>query len=93
MGIISLVLLSILLVGCGQAGKPNNVPACKDSDGGKDVLVKGTCSTSDYSMSDFCTESGKVEEYYCNPYGGCDSAALDCSAGYACSDGTCKSGN
>ena len=81
--IISLVLLSIFLAGCGQT--PNN--SCKDSDGGKNVLVKGTCTTPDYNMTDFCTESGKVEEYYCNSHGGCDSAAMDCSAG--CNNGTC----
>jgi hypothetical protein len=91
---VSLMLISIFLSGCGQTttnvySPPTNMPACTDSDGGKEALVAGTCATSDYSMTDFCTEKGQVEEYFCNPQGGCDSAAMDCPSGNSCSNGAC----
>ncbi|MEK6882108.1 MAG: hypothetical protein AABY22_21000, partial [Nanoarchaeota archaeon] len=62
---------------------------CTDSDGGKDVYVKGNMiDQNGANKTDFCSDSSKVGEYYCNNNLG-SFTTLDCpSTGY-CSDGAC----
>ncbi len=62
-------------------------PTCKDTDGGKNYGLKGTCIDVDGSYVDYCLEAGGEEnlaEYYCtgNDLIVWDSECSDCSEPY-----------
>src|SRR4030095_9483759 len=53
-------------VGVAHDGACESAPAdCQDSDGGKDVMIKGTTVSGGNSYTDGCAD-GKVSEYYCD---------------------------
>ncbi|HSB46427.1 MAG TPA: Kazal-type serine protease inhibitor family protein [Candidatus Bilamarchaeum sp.] len=62
---------------------------CEDSDGGKDVMAKGTAVSGPVAGVDSCTPEGKVSEYYCDG-GEAKSEDIACPEGYACLDGLCQ---
>jgi hypothetical protein len=75
----------------------NECVECVDSDGGFDLLTKGTAkgvqfvSRSLVVMEDVCSE-GKVNEQYCSTYGEHTYEYYEsrsCGSGYACQDGVC----
>ena len=69
-------------------------PACTDSDGGKNIHVKGRTNGSEYpggpvvTKADSCSES-TVKEYYCDSMGLVASVLNSCPTGYNCGDGVC----
>jgi uncharacterized lipoprotein NlpE involved in copper resistance len=70
--IISLIALSLILVGCnfkekitgGVIGVGSGEGDCEDSDGGIDTEVKGILRVGDMDYADACV-SGILIEYYC----------------------------
>ena len=67
---------------------------CTDSDGGKNYLVKGTCSGSQGTATDFCQNNGQIQEFWCDQeHGWCASTGGSCSvlvgSGYICKNGAC----
>lgn len=82
------------LAACGNVGIASTgecAPECTDSDGGKDVLVKGTVRDGSASYTDRCRDSLSVYEYYCENYTA-RNETRDCPAGYGCVDGACMPG-
>jgi len=66
------------------------VETCTDTDGGQDVLVKGTCTDADASVTDYCSTTSYVAETWCAEDGTCWGASMPCPAGTTCIDGECK---
>ncbi|MBU0591208.1 MAG: hypothetical protein ABIJ10_01430 [Candidatus Micrarchaeota archaeon] len=62
--------------------------ACSDSDFGKDALVKGTLTTSSGQLSDSCSGTDSVIEFYCTG-SSATSEVIPCPSGYGCSGGQC----
>jgi subtilisin family serine protease len=77
--------------GCTNGACSSSTNACIDSDGGENVMVKGTITCGSESKTDVCYSSATVQEYYYDAgiesYG---SHYLDCPTGTTCSDGACK---
>jgi len=70
--IISLIALSLVLVGCkntsvtgGAVAIDKMIEGCKDSDGGIDKNIKGIVSAGDEDYADSCV-AGLLIEYYCD---------------------------
>lgn len=69
--IITLVALTLILVGCkdtevtGGVVIEEEIEICKDSDGGINKEVKGILSVEDEDYADACL-SGILIEYYCD---------------------------
>ena len=71
--IISLIALSLILVGCNKEEITGGVvgisvekeEACEDTDGGIDPDVKGILHVGDMGYADACV-SGILIEYYCD---------------------------
>jgi hypothetical protein len=61
-------------------------PFCNDSDGGKDYFTKGTMRSKYSSDVDFCINSIRLSEYFCNGDFG-SGVGYNCPAG--CSNGAC----
>ncbi|MFH1510801.1 MAG: hypothetical protein ABIF10_03855 [Candidatus Woesearchaeota archaeon] len=86
-------LVEICLEPCSNGVCPEQISnSCSDSDRGISLYVQGTVSgLSDgypYSYSDYCPDSGRVWEYYCNVdrYSG---YAYFCQNSTICSSGFC----
>ena len=79
----------------GEEPKPAEQSACmKDSDGGKNIYVKGEVSGYDKDgnprkAEDYCSSKIQVAEVYCDNKEA-QTSWLDCPDGYACDDGACK---
>lgn len=88
---ISLIVLSLVLVGCKDTSLTGDVVAsdavigCKDSDGGLDKAVKGIVSSGDDERADSCV-SGLLIEYYCD---GNNIANQNIRCANKCSNGKC----
>jgi len=79
---------------------PNGEQKCTDSDGGKNIYVKGIISgislTNQITTeTDFCVE-GNLIEFFCNdetnnitPLNRINNNGVPCPTGYTCSDGAC----
>lgn len=65
---------------------------CSDSDGGYNDLLKGTVTKGSDTFTDYCNNTRTVVEYSCGTTNQVLSASVDCTAGYACSDGACARG-
>lgn len=83
---------------CVQTGEeptPTEYVACaKDSDGGKNIYVKGEVSGYDKDgnprkAEDYCSSKIQVAEVYCDNKEA-QTSWLDCPDGYACDGGACK---
>jgi hypothetical protein len=61
---------------------------CTDSDDGINTLVKGTTTNEINSLTDYCLDSNRVREYYCD---GNERKYVDrlCADGFECNDGRC----
>jgi hypothetical protein len=91
------VLGAVLLLSSGPgntAGFASSTPknSCSDTDGGQNVLVRGTVSGISngkaFSFSDDCSSASNVYEGYCQ--GSSSKAAiLTCGAGTICQNGAC----
>ncbi len=57
-------------------------PACTDSDGGINVMRKGTAKDNSHSYTDYCV-GNSIVEYFCQS--GVAKRASDSSSGYSCS--------
>jgi hypothetical protein len=68
---------------------------CNDTDGGRNAAVKGTCTDSRRTYTDYCYSSEKVYEYGCSAdIDACASfGAMSCPAGTVCEDGACVLSN
>ena len=62
--------------------------SCEDSDGGQNLLKKGTTSKGTVSEDDECSDTYNVEEYYCSD-NKIQSTTNTCPSGYWCSAGEC----
>ncbi len=62
---------------------------CNDSDGGQKAGTKGTLSKGNISLSDKCSDSKHVIEYYCDSENEARNTTLECASGEACSGGAC----
>jgi hypothetical protein len=73
-----------------HAGECAAAGACDDSDGGKDVMVKGNvvAGTSSYAYIDYCSGNGSVMEYYCDT-GAMSNQTIACPQDYECKEGAC----
>ena len=71
---------------CAEAEAPE--PACNDSDGGKNVTVRGTVTAGGDSSTDSCNGTVAVKEYYCDDNESA-SRVMDCPGGTACESGKC----
>ncbi len=63
--------------------------ACSETDGGIDIYVKGTATSSNQTKTDFCTTDNSVREYHCVA----DDIVYDsfnCGDNYTCVDGQCE---
>lgn len=79
---------------------PNGEEKCTDSDGGKDIYVKGTIRGISLTNkltkeTDFCVE-GNLIEFFCNdesnniqPQNRINNEGMPCPSGYHCDDGAC----
>jgi hypothetical protein len=61
---------------------------CNDSDGGKDVAVKGTASAGDMAFTDVCRSFTQIDEYFCMG-DRVDKETVDCPQGTECIAGEC----
>lgn len=79
---------------CVQGACVSNTYTCTDSDGGKDYNAKGnvvaSSPTSSIDVTDLCSDSNKVVEYFCNPDKTQSGETYTCPNG--CSNGACVSG-
>ena len=99
----NLVVIKSSPIDCGRGDKCENgacyiARTCTDSDGGKNVYVKGTTTEMDSNgnildkSTDRCKDALNVWEYYCAG-GTLAIKSIICPSGYRCSDGRCiKSG-
>jgi hypothetical protein len=67
---------------------------CTETDGGKDLLVKGNTIVSkgihtSFNKIDECIEVGTIEENYCLENGTAATEELDCGTGFKCVNGKC----
>jgi len=62
---------------------------CTDSDGGKNIYVKGTTTFRGQVYTETCETSTVVNEYYCQN-GEMMTETPTCPSGYTCQDGACK---
>lgn len=90
-GTVDKTYLAVNSIDCFQ-----HTPICRDTDDGKDYLVKGTCSGSQGSATDRCLPNGDLQEYSCNlEKGSCESFGGSCEtlvgSGYVCKEGECVS--
>ena len=73
-------------------GTAGTAAACTDSDGGKDITVKGTVTCGTRVYTDVCYSTAAVQEYVYDAgiedYG---SMYINCPSGTTCSEGACKS--
>jgi len=88
--LISLMVLSLVLVGCKDESMDSGaavveVEGCEDSDGGIDKSIKGEVSVDDEVYTDQCV-AGLVIEYYCDG-GKAVNQNMRCSN--ECSNGKC----
>lgn len=69
------------------------LPTCTDTDGGNNILVKGTLSFKNFTQSnvvtDFCDISGQLTEYYCTSANSYKWTISSCPIGLTCRDGAC----
>ena len=61
---------------------------CTDSDFGKNILEQGTTEKGDVKKTDACTDSSKVEEFYCSNEQ-ITSEITSCPSEYKCEAGKC----
>ncbi|HSB46428.1 MAG TPA: Kazal-type serine protease inhibitor family protein [Candidatus Bilamarchaeum sp.] len=64
------------------------ITPCTDSDGGQDTNTVGTTTDYSGSVTDFCSTSVSVGEYYCSGTL-TQFISIDCGFGYECSGGKC----
>lgn len=90
--LISLIVLTLFLVGCKNKGITGSAaadviaePTCKDSDGGIDKEVQGVVTIGDKDYSDECI-AGLLIEYYCD---GDNLANQNIRCPNECSNGKC----
>ncbi|MBI2057048.1 hypothetical protein HYT91_02220 [Candidatus Pacearchaeota archaeon] len=78
---------------CVQGACVSNNYTCTDSDGGKTYSTKGnvvaSSPTSSIDVTDLCSDSTKVVEYFCNPDKTQSGETYTCPNG--CSNGACVS--
>ncbi|MDP2672347.1 MAG: hypothetical protein Q8O84_00860, partial [Nanoarchaeota archaeon] len=78
---------------CVQGACVSNTYTCTDSDGGKTYSTKGnvvaSSPTSSIDVTDLCSDSTRVVEYFCNPDKTQSGETYTCSNG--CSNGACIS--
>ncbi|VVB57479.1 Uncharacterised protein [uncultured archaeon] len=74
----------------GSPPAPTTAPSCNDSDGGDNLLQKGTTYTA-YSgpYNDSCYNATHVTEYYCSPSNSYVVAIEKCPTGKVCVSGAC----
>jgi hypothetical protein len=63
---------------------------CADSDGGKDILVKGTASFQNMTGTDNCYSATAVLEYFCYSETSMQNEKINCGTGKECFDGKCR---
>lgn len=73
----------------GSAGDMPLLSGCVDTDNGMDSYVKGATSLGPYAYADYCINSSRAWEYYCDN-GRPSSVRASCPGGYACVDGACS---
>jgi hypothetical protein len=82
------------LITCGSGYECENgacveLPACTDSDNGKDKFTKGTVSAGNNDYVDDCYSSTQVLEYYCDG-DSVEDEKMPCGSGYECKFGKCN---
>ncbi len=67
---------------------------CMDTDGGRNVTFKGTCTAAGKTYTDSCYSIDKVREYICSSSSDicAEVGAITCPSGTYCSDGACVVG-
>lgn len=75
-----------------QEEEEENDTGCTDTDGGNNLLVKGTCTAGAFSATDSCpVDLGPwINENFCGGWGGCSGVSAKCydGAGF-CHNGMC----
>ncbi|MEM4598631.1 MAG: hypothetical protein QW400_02980 [Candidatus Diapherotrites archaeon] len=80
----------------GKCAQPSQAAGCTDSDGGKEIFIKGVVEFNGNYYPDICTSSGGIMEHYCETSAsGCDTNSVKyytttCPTGYRCIDGACQ---
>ena len=75
-------------VSIASSGVCPAIPACTDSDGGRDIFTIGSVQTNAGTISDSCIDAQTVNETICSN-GAASSEALPCPNGYECHSGRC----
>ena len=80
---------------CGSEEPADEVTAdeethmdCIDSDNGKDIYNKGTCTDAEGSKTDSCALDTLIRERFCEN-NVCVTETTDCPSGYVCNAGAC----
>ena len=81
---LALLALMLVLAGCQKTGEAGGI--CKDTDGGRNVQVRGTLTYAGTNYSDYCLTAARLREYYCSPSG---YTSGDYPCAYNCSVGSC----
>ena len=92
--ILAVVIVLVLVIGLVVLKYSKSVkysPACRDSDGGLNLYLKGTAISGTSNYTDFCRNSTKIEEMWCNSAGAIVHSVRDCQTGSKCVDGECLS--
>jgi hypothetical protein len=85
--VLNVVASSIPTITLTKTPTPTPKPYCKDTDGGQDTRIKGSCSDSFGAKGvDECID-GKLSEKYCTSKPDCFSTMFSCPNG--CKDGVC----
>lgn len=75
-------------VRCGIQPTPTPAPFCNDTDGGINVLLRGTVTSTECGspQTDYCSGS-ILQEQFCGPNAECFTSSIPCVGG--CSNGVC----
>lgn len=82
-----------LAAGSSNNPLPKGGPNCTDTDGGKNIYLKGIASASLEAEMDSCSSSTRLLEWWCRTTGSDrpEGYYADCPQGYGCQDGACVS--
>src|SRR3989338_9593609 len=89
--ILAVAVLAVsLFANVGTGAYISKVQLCKDSDGGLNTNIAGTCSGTGGTFTDKCSSTDtEVIEYSCLNTSECTVKALECGSGKTCVNGAC----
>ncbi|MBS3064228.1 MAG: hypothetical protein J4472_00235 [DPANN group archaeon] len=89
--IVAVAVLAIsLFANVGTGAYVSKVQLCKDTDGGINTAVSGTCSGTGGTFTDKCSSAATdIIEYSCLTTRECTFNAMQCNAGTVCVNGAC----